>query len=314
MLVAEKLNRFHALLQLCYRLSTDKPKASATSIQTDEEYAIFLSQMRLMIVPQRLQSGKISGRQLKPFTVVFVDGSEDKMISDAPAGGSKKVCQSVTLTKRLTLNCVCRAPANPQALNHQFPLPMRMMIPTALNEWQLWMIFGRSGAALHTQKRRTYFAGHQTTCVIFCLAKIFASGLSRLYVLLFLPCNANLLTNDMIIRLGSVPQSKPNLALFTSTRLAPARGLWQDLHPMLGSVVTLDGMVLSMPLRQCNTSHNIRLRGTCHISRSKPLQWHSPNSHHIQSKFPMSSHGANISISILAEIVMGSSLLRSVNF
>src|SRR5215510_13447362 len=40
-MVAEKLRRFPGLLRLRYRLDSDKPKAGATSIQSDEELDLF---------------------------------------------------------------------------------------------------------------------------------------------------------------------------------------------------------------------------------------------------------------------------------
>jgi len=52
--VAEKLRCFPGLLKLRYRLESDKPKASATSIQSDDELKFFINRMRGLIVPQRL--------------------------------------------------------------------------------------------------------------------------------------------------------------------------------------------------------------------------------------------------------------------
>jgi hypothetical protein len=100
-LVAEKLRCFPGLLDLRYRLDTDKPKAAATSIQTVEEYEIFKDRMRSLIVPQKLPSGKLSTRILKPVTVCFEDGGAD---SDFPTqsqshnsfrSSEKKVCFSL---------------------------------------------------------------------------------------------------------------------------------------------------------------------------------------------------------------------------
>ena len=86
-LIAEKLQRFPGLVQLCYRLSTDKQKDSAISIQTAEHLTIFISRMRPLIVPQKLPSGKISTRQLKAISVIF----EDTSIENTLTGTGKKV-------------------------------------------------------------------------------------------------------------------------------------------------------------------------------------------------------------------------------
>jgi hypothetical protein len=101
MQIAERLRCFPGLLQLCYCLSSGKQSDSAISIQNDEQFAIFLSHMRSAIVPQRLSSGKISTRQLKPFTVIFEDGAQDKVVCDSQAVGSKKVCIHIIR------QCVC---------------------------------------------------------------------------------------------------------------------------------------------------------------------------------------------------------------
>jgi hypothetical protein len=93
--IAEKLHCFPGLLKLRYRLDTDKQKAAATSIQTTDEYAIFKNKMRSLIVPQRLPSGKLSTRVLKPVTVSFEDGADDNGVynpSNSSQKSDKKVC------------------------------------------------------------------------------------------------------------------------------------------------------------------------------------------------------------------------------
>jgi hypothetical protein len=92
MIVAEKLRRFPGLLELRYRLDTDKQKAAATSIQTVEEFEIFKDRMRSLIVPQRLPSGKLSTRVLKPVTVSFEDGADSDI--PAPSRNSSHTSQS----------------------------------------------------------------------------------------------------------------------------------------------------------------------------------------------------------------------------
>ena len=49
-----------------------------TSIETDEQFAIFLLHTRAMLVPQKLANGKISACQIKPFTVIFEDTAQKK--------------------------------------------------------------------------------------------------------------------------------------------------------------------------------------------------------------------------------------------
>jgi hypothetical protein len=91
--VAEKLRCFPGLLELRYRLDTDKQKTAATSIKTVEEFEIFKDRMRSLIVPQRLPSGKLSTRIPKPVTVSFEDGAENPVHnpSQTSQGSVKKV-------------------------------------------------------------------------------------------------------------------------------------------------------------------------------------------------------------------------------
>jgi hypothetical protein len=92
-LVAEKLGCFPGLVRLRYRLDSDKQKAGATSIQSEEELRIFTDRMRLLIVPQKLPSGKISTRVLKPVRVDFEDAAAEGGTQEAPASkvAGKKV-------------------------------------------------------------------------------------------------------------------------------------------------------------------------------------------------------------------------------
>ena len=90
--VAEKLGRHPNVVQLRYKLD-DKPKTSTTSIQSSDELEIFEQTMRLLLVPQRLASGKISSRKAKIVMVFFEDGADDRMNSmpeGSQAGGGKK--------------------------------------------------------------------------------------------------------------------------------------------------------------------------------------------------------------------------------
>jgi hypothetical protein len=97
MLVAEKLKCFPGLLQLRYRLDTDKPRTSATSIRTEDELEIFRDRMRLLLVPQRLASGNISTRMLKMVCVCFEDAADDTITR---LGESNGISKKVRLSRR----------------------------------------------------------------------------------------------------------------------------------------------------------------------------------------------------------------------
>jgi hypothetical protein len=98
--VAEKLRRFPGLIQLRYRLDSDKQNAGATSIQSVEELNFFKEHMRVLLVPQRLASGKISVRALKPVRVYFEDAADENSYGakDSTTGkaGSKKVSSYIS--------------------------------------------------------------------------------------------------------------------------------------------------------------------------------------------------------------------------
>jgi hypothetical protein len=95
--VSEKLNRFPGLLQLRYRLDSDKPKTGPTSIQTPDELRLFIERMKQLIVPQRLPSGRISARALKPVRVLFEDATEEPV--EREDGGSKPAGKQVSSFK-----------------------------------------------------------------------------------------------------------------------------------------------------------------------------------------------------------------------
>jgi hypothetical protein len=89
MMVAEKLGRFPGLVQLRYRLDTDKPKAGATSVTSEEELELFKDRMRSLLVPQKLPSGKISTRALKAVRVHFEDATaEGAVVNRGPTSKS----------------------------------------------------------------------------------------------------------------------------------------------------------------------------------------------------------------------------------
>ena len=76
--VAEKLNRFHGRISLQYRLDSDKVKAGATSIRTDDELVLFKTRMRSLIVPPLLANGKPSNCTPKSVQVIFEDTGADE--------------------------------------------------------------------------------------------------------------------------------------------------------------------------------------------------------------------------------------------
>lgn len=95
-IVAEKLDRYPGLIRLRYRLDTDKPKAGATSIQSNEEFDLFKERMRPLIVPQKLSSGKISTRSLRPVRAIFEDAAEEIITPGRGAHDNKSVGTKVT--------------------------------------------------------------------------------------------------------------------------------------------------------------------------------------------------------------------------
>jgi hypothetical protein len=68
-----------------------------TSIQTPDELKLFIEQMKQLIVPQRLPSGRISARALKPVRVLFEDATEEPV--ECEAGGSKPAGKQVSSFK-----------------------------------------------------------------------------------------------------------------------------------------------------------------------------------------------------------------------
>ncbi|KAK2463990.1 hypothetical protein APHAL10511_004041 [Amanita phalloides] len=89
--VAEKLGRHPRVIQLWYKLTSNKAKAPATSIQSDEELEIFMDQMRVHLVPPRLANGKCSKRAPKNITICFEDAAavEGKKAESSDGKGKK---------------------------------------------------------------------------------------------------------------------------------------------------------------------------------------------------------------------------------
>jgi hypothetical protein len=93
-MIAGKLRCSPSFLCLQYWLESDKPKTGAVSIQSDDELVLFEARMRPLIVPQRLPSGKISTRSLKPVSVFFEDATTANATANAKTAknAGKKVC------------------------------------------------------------------------------------------------------------------------------------------------------------------------------------------------------------------------------
>ncbi|KAI9451136.1 hypothetical protein F5148DRAFT_1152556 [Russula earlei] len=89
--VGEKLGQHPNTLQLQYKLSNDKVKAPATSIEDESELEIFIMKMRALIVPLCLATGKLSKRgPPKNLMVCFEDGMmEEKKTGNADGKGKK---------------------------------------------------------------------------------------------------------------------------------------------------------------------------------------------------------------------------------
>jgi hypothetical protein len=98
----EKLGRHPNIIRLRYKLE-DKPKVSTTSIQSADELAIFEEKMRLLLVPQRLQNGKISARKPKVVTVFFEDEGATDSTSVSAGKGKTKVSLNFYATNQLLL-------------------------------------------------------------------------------------------------------------------------------------------------------------------------------------------------------------------
>ncbi|KAH7881763.1 hypothetical protein F5I97DRAFT_1932552 [Phlebopus sp. FC_14] len=85
-LVAEKLGRYPALVQLQWPLDTDKPKTPSTSIQDDEEFNMFYERVRPFFTIKHTATGKISTRPRKNVLVHFEDGGLN--INNIPPAGN----------------------------------------------------------------------------------------------------------------------------------------------------------------------------------------------------------------------------------
>ncbi|KAH7885571.1 hypothetical protein F5I97DRAFT_1928946 [Phlebopus sp. FC_14] len=85
-LVAEKLGRYPALVQLQWPLDTDKPKTPSTSIQDDEELNMFYERVRPFFTIKHTATGKISTRPRKNVLVHFEDGGLN--INNIPPAGN----------------------------------------------------------------------------------------------------------------------------------------------------------------------------------------------------------------------------------
>ncbi|KAI9458965.1 hypothetical protein F5148DRAFT_1287268 [Russula earlei] len=95
--VGEKLGRHPNALQLQCKLSNDKVKAPATSIEDESEFEIFIMKMRALIVPPRPATGKLSKRgPPKNLMVCFEDGKMEEKKTGNMDGKGKKNPTSAT--------------------------------------------------------------------------------------------------------------------------------------------------------------------------------------------------------------------------
>ncbi|KAI9459950.1 hypothetical protein F5148DRAFT_1287026 [Russula earlei] len=95
--VGEKLGQHPNILQLQYKLSKDKVKAPATSIEDNIELEIFLVRMRALIVPPCLANGMLSKcGPLKNLMVCFKDGTMEEKKTGKMDGKGKKNPSSAT--------------------------------------------------------------------------------------------------------------------------------------------------------------------------------------------------------------------------
>ena len=89
--VAEKLRQHPGFIKLQYRLDC-KAKTAFTSIQSNEDFEMFVETMRPLIVAPLLSSGKPSTRPMKSVVVYFDDAaSEDQSAAPAPTSDHNKV-------------------------------------------------------------------------------------------------------------------------------------------------------------------------------------------------------------------------------
>jgi hypothetical protein len=88
--IGKKLNKQTEQVQLRYCLNTDKVKSRGVSIQFLEEFDLFISRMKPLIVPPRLANGKTSTCALKPVMVYFEDVNEGAKESTGSAEKKKR--------------------------------------------------------------------------------------------------------------------------------------------------------------------------------------------------------------------------------
>jgi hypothetical protein len=164
-LVSEKLGCYPGSLKLRYRLDTDKPKTPATSIHSVDELKIFRDRMRLLIVPQRLASGKISSRHLRPVTVCFEDGSNTDQSSSqstsrpGATSADKQVCNSIYVSFLKALLKYRRPRGRHQSPSQAASLrPTPQLIPRCHRRQQL-RTCSSAGSVFSTRRPKRLFAG-----------------------------------------------------------------------------------------------------------------------------------------------------------
>ena len=91
-MVAQKMERYPSTLRLQYRLDSDKAKQASMSIQTDDEFKIFIGYLEDLIVPKTLASGRKATRAPKNPLVLFEDSSLTNRGGASHTNNSKTVC------------------------------------------------------------------------------------------------------------------------------------------------------------------------------------------------------------------------------
>jgi hypothetical protein len=88
--IGKKLSKRTEQVQLQYPLNMDKVKSQGVSIQSLEEFDLFISRMQPLIVPLRLANGKPSTCALRAVMVYFENVSEEMKESTGSATAEKK--------------------------------------------------------------------------------------------------------------------------------------------------------------------------------------------------------------------------------
>jgi hypothetical protein len=96
--IAEKIERHPNVVWLRYKLANNKVKSLTMLIQNNDELQIFIKRIRILLIPQRLASGKCSKHvSTKNTMVCFKDGIvvEEKKAKSYNSGKGKKKVQVI---------------------------------------------------------------------------------------------------------------------------------------------------------------------------------------------------------------------------